>query len=159
MSPHTRRPCGFSLLEVMIVIAILGMLAAVAIPQLTSHKPEGRTAAMVGSLSILRTAVDSYWTQHDAFPGPTAAEFADQLLKQTSKAGKVGEGDGFRYGPYLRSGVLPTNPITSTATVKCVDVMPKEPSGSQAWIYCTATGEVRSNAPGKGPDGVAYFDL
>jgi prepilin-type N-terminal cleavage/methylation domain-containing protein len=159
MSTQTRRTAGFSLLEVMIVIAILGMLAAIAIPQFTSHKQEGQTAAMVSSLSILRTAIDSYWTQHDTFPGPNAAKFADQLLKNTDKKGKVGTGTNFGYGPYLRNGELPVNPITGNATVKVVDVMPTEASGSQAWVYCSKTGEIRSNAPGKALDGTAYFDL
>jgi len=63
------RRSGFTLVEVMIVLAILALLAAIALPQLTSHKEEGKSSAMVSSLSVLRTAIDSYWTQHDKFPG------------------------------------------------------------------------------------------
>jgi type II secretion system protein G len=159
MNAVARRNRGFSLLEVMIVVAILGLLAAVAIPQFTSHKEEGRTAAMVSNLAILRTAIDSYWSQHDTFPGPTEDEFADHLLRKTNKAGEVGTSDDYGYGPYLRQGELPTNPFTNSNSVKVVDEMPSEPSGNQAWIYCPASGEVRSNATGKSPEGKLFFNL
>jgi prepilin-type N-terminal cleavage/methylation domain-containing protein len=153
-----QRTAGFTLVELMIVVAILGLLAAVAIPQFAGHKEEGRTAAMVSSLSVLRTAVDSYWTQHDAFPGQDgAAQFADQLLCKTSKQGDVGTGSAFTYGPYLRNGQIPTNPLTSTSTVKVVDTMPSAPSGPEGWIYSNVTGEMRCNAAGNGVDGVKYF--
>jgi len=154
-----QRSAGFTLVELMIVVAILGLLAAVAIPQFTSHKEEGRTAAMVSGLSVLRTAVDSYWSQHDAFPGQEGAEqFEQQLLKKTNKEGAVGASAAFTYGPYLRNGMLPTNPLTNSSTVKVVDTMPSAPSGIEAWIYSNTTGEMRCNVAGNGVDGVKYFN-
>jgi len=146
MNARTRRTVGFTLLEIMIVVAIMGLLAAVAIPQFTSNKEEGRAAAMTSNLAVLRTAIDSYWSQHDTFPGPTAVNFSDQLLKKTNKAGVVGTTAAFGYGPYLRMGVLPTNPFTNNTTVKIVATMPTAPSGTEAWIYATSTGEIRCNA-------------
>jgi len=158
MQTRTRRPSGFTLVEMMIVVAILGLLAAVAIPQFTSHKAQGKSAAMVSSLSVLRTAIDSYWTQHDAFPGQGGAtQFGDQLLKNTNKAGTVGTGAAFGYGPYLRNGVLPTNPLSNTSTVGVVDAMPAAPTGATAWLYNKVTGELRCNVAGNDMDNVAYF--
>ncbi|MGQ0552540.1 MAG: type II secretion system protein [Planctomycetota bacterium] len=155
-----RRSAGFTLVEMMIVIAILGMLAAVAIPQFLSNKQEGKSAAMVSSLSVLRTAIDSYWSQHDTFPGQKdAKEFGEQLLQKTDKAGKVVAADKDGYGPYIRNGVLPTNPLTDTNTVKVVDTMPAKPSGTEGWIYSKKTGEIRANFDGKTADGVTYFSL
>jgi prepilin-type N-terminal cleavage/methylation domain-containing protein len=149
---------GFTLVEILIAVAILALLAAIALPQFTSDKEEGKASAMVSSLSVLRTAIDSYWTQHDKFPGQGGAlEFADQLLKSTNKAGTTGAGTGFGYGPYLRNGKLPINPLTGTSTVKVVSAMPTEPAGTEAWIYASTTGEVRCNVTGKTVDGVDYF--
>jgi prepilin-type N-terminal cleavage/methylation domain-containing protein len=160
MTRHARRQSAFTLIEIMIVVALLGLLSAIALPQFLSHKEEGKSAAMVSSLTILRTAIDSYWTQHDGFPGQAdAREFADQLLKSTNKAGEVGTGTGYGYGPYLRNGQLPVNPLTSTSTVKVVNSMPNQPSGSEAWIYAKDTGELRCNAAGSTIDGVEYFSL
>jgi type IV pilus assembly protein PilA len=151
---------GFTLVEVMIVVAILALLAAIALPQLTSHKEEGKASAMVSSLSVLRTAIDAYWTQHDTFPGQAgAAELANQLLKSTNKAGTTGTGTGFGYGPYIRNGKLPVNPLTGTNTFKVVTAMPTAPTGSEAWIYATSTGELRCNVAGKTLDGVDYFSF
>ena len=159
MYTRDRATSGFTLVELMIVIAILGLLAAVAIPQFTSQKKEGQTAAMVSSLSVLRTAIDSYWSQHDDFPGPSFVKLSGQLLKNTNKKGAVGEGAIFGYGPYLRNGKLPTNPLSKTSTVKMVAVMPVAPAGNQAWIYNYVTGEIRSNSAGKDLNGVPFFSL
>jgi prepilin-type N-terminal cleavage/methylation domain-containing protein len=160
MLPTNRRESAFTLVEIMIVVALLGLLSAIALPQFLSHKEEGKSAAMVSSLTILRTAIDSYWTQHDDFPGQkNATEFADQLLKTTDKTGKVGTGNGFGYGPYLRNGKLPVNPLTNTNTIKVVSSMPNKPSGTEAWIYAQDTGEIRCNATGSTIDGVAFFSL
>ena len=159
MQTRNKATSGFTLVELMIVIAILGLLAAVAIPQFTSQREEGKTAAMVSSLSILRTSIDSYWSQHDGFPGPSSSKFSSQLLKNTNKKGAVGTGANFGYGPYLRNGKLPVNPITGTSSFKMVEVMPTIASGNQAWIYNYVTGEIRSNSAGKDLNGVPYFSL
>lgn len=150
---------GFSLLEVTIVIAILGLLAAVAIPRFAAHRGESRTATMVANLSILRSAIDSYWAQHDSWPGPTAAAFAAGLLTRTSAPGAPATGADGSCGPYLRMGALPPNPYTESSTVRMVARMPGQPCGSEAWIFCTTTGEVRSNVDGDAPGGKALFDL
>lgn len=160
MSSRNVARAGFTLVEMMIVVAILGLLAAIALPQFTSHKQEGQTSAMVSSLSVLRTAIDSYWTQHDKFPGQAGAtEFANQLLKSTNKAGTTGTGTGFGYGPYIRNGQLPVNPLTGTSTFRVVAAMPAAPTGAEAWIYASSTGEVRCNLAGKTLDGVDYFSF
>jgi type IV pilus assembly protein PilA len=159
MQTRHKATSGITLVELLIVIAVLGLLAAVAIPQFTSPKEQGKTAAMVSSLSILRTAIDSYWSQHDGFPGTSTSKFANQLLEKSNKAGSTGSGATFGYGPYLRNGQLPTNPLTNTNTMKMVETMPTAPSGNQAWIYNYVTGEVRSNSAGKDLNGVPYFSL
>ena len=159
MTATTRRASCFTVIECMIVIAILGLLAAVAIPQFTATDDEDRAKAMVCNLATLRTAIDHYWTQHDDFPGPSAAAFADQLLNFSDKQGAVGEGEAFEFGPYLPGDVIPVNPLNEANDVVIVDAMPSSPDGRSAWIYCNLTGEIRSNATGKTVDGVEYFDL
>jgi prepilin-type N-terminal cleavage/methylation domain-containing protein len=158
MSHRSSSRAGFTLVEIMIVVAILALLAAIALPQFTSHKEEGKASAMVSSLSVFRTAVDSYWTQHDKFPGQGgAAELVNQLTKSTNKAGTVGTGTGFGYGPYIRNGKMPTNALTNSNSVRVVTTMPATPTGTEAWIYASATGEVRCNVTGKTIEGVDYF--
>jgi prepilin-type N-terminal cleavage/methylation domain-containing protein len=158
MPSRSTARAGFTLVEIMIVVAILALLTAIALPQFTSHKEESKASAMLSSLSVLRTAIDSYWTQHDKFPGQGGAtELSNQLLKTTNKAGTVGTGTGFGYGPYIRNNKMPVNPLTNTSTVRVVTNMPNGPTGNEAWIYASSTGEVRCNVTGKTIEGVDYF--
>ena len=150
---------GFTAIEVTIVIAILGLLAAVAIPQLAAHRRQDQTATLVSRLGVLRTAIDRYWAQHDDFPGPGTADFRRQLVSQTCRAGSCGTGVAFALGPYVQDGDLPDNPVTGTNTLTITDAMPEAASGSSAWIYCRLTGEVRANSTGRTEDGVRFFDL
>jgi len=166
MDARVRTSQGFSLLDGMIVVSIVGLLAAVAIPQLTSPRDDGRTAELVSSLETLREAIDAYASQHDGFPGPSATQVADQLLKRTDKAGRARATDDQAFGPYLSAfgpylseGSLPTNPYTGTNSLKVVSRMPTEPSGPHAWLYCPSTGEIRGNAIGMSPDGQPLFNL
>ena len=151
---------GFSLVELMIVVAILGLLAAVAIPQLTDPEDETREAALVAAVSALRTAVDSYWSQHDGLPGQGGADqFASQLCRPTDRDGVPGVSETHTLGPYLDDGRVPVNPVTGTNTVFVVDSMPVGPSGAAAWLYDRRSGEVRANVRGTAPSGTRYFDL
>lgn len=159
MHSSMRRPRGFTLVEVMIVIAILGLLAAVAIPQFTTDKQDGKAASMASNLSLLRSAIDTYWTEHDDFPGPTLSEFKSQLMGTTNKAGESGAGESFDCGPYLHGDAIPPNPLNGLATITIVDAMPQAADGTSAWIYCNLTGEIRCNATGQTLDGVAFYDL
>jgi hypothetical protein len=43
--------------------------------------------------------------------------------------------------------------------IRVVDVMPSEPLGPEAWIYCHRTGEIRANSGGIDQSGTRFFDL
>jgi type IV pilus assembly protein PilA len=76
---HTRRG-GFTLIELMIVVAIIGILAAIAIPnflrfQLKAKSSEGKT-----NLAAIRTAEESYFAEYGVYisanPSPPTANMA-----------------------------------------------------------------------------------
>ena len=159
MQASTRRARGFSAIEVTIVIAILGLLAAVAIPQLATRNRQDRTATLVSRLGVVRTAINRYWAQHDDFPGPGTDDFRRQLVGQTCRSGACGTGVAFALGPYVQNSDLPENPITATNGLIITEAMPETPSGTSAWIYCRLTGEFRANTLGRTEEGVRYFDL
>ncbi len=68
------RKKGFTLVEIMIVVAIIALLAAIAIPNLLSAKRTANTAAAKANVRALSTAAEIYATGHNgAYPANTAA--------------------------------------------------------------------------------------
>jgi type II secretory pathway pseudopilin PulG len=160
MTQTDARQSGFGKIEMLVGSALLVLLAAMALPQFLGREGENRQAAMLVGLSALQTAIDSYWTQHDGFPGVEGPEqFTKQLLNPTDRSGRIGTGDEYLYGPYLRDGAIPINPLTGTNSVRVVETMPNSPKGSEAWIYASSTGDIRCNVVGRTPDGVEFFSF
>lgn len=63
-----RKRCGFSLIELMVVVAIIGALAAMAIPRLTGATEAAKEARIRADLSTIGTAVELYYTKHSQYP-------------------------------------------------------------------------------------------
>ena len=108
---------GFTLVEILIVVIILGILAAIVIPQFTEASNDARESALASDLQTIRSQVELYKIQHlDRLPGDdnadgviVEAEFVTDLTGQTAQSG----GAGTDFGPYLQS--FPTNPFVSGA--------------------------------------------
>ena len=63
---------GFTLIELMIVIAIIGILAAIAIPQFNAYRARSYNAAANSDLRNLITAQEGYFIDHDEYADTTA---------------------------------------------------------------------------------------
>jgi type IV pilus assembly protein PilA len=63
---HNRGQKGFTLIELMLVIAIIGILAAIAIPQFNAYKAKSYNAASKSDLKNAYTAAQAYFTDHPA---------------------------------------------------------------------------------------------
>lgn len=66
------RRSGFTLIELMIAVAIIGILAAVAYPAYTSYVRRGKIAAALGELSAVRVRLEQYYQDNRNY-GSTAS--------------------------------------------------------------------------------------
>lgn len=67
---HTSLKHGFTLIEVLVVITIIGILVAFLLPNLTGARGRARDAAKKGELHTMRTAMNLYQNQFGSYPPP-----------------------------------------------------------------------------------------
>jgi len=108
---------GFTLVEILIVVVILGILAAIVIPQFTSASTEAKESALVSDLQSVRSQIELYKIHHnDNLPGQdSSGDFVTAMTSVTDQDGNVGTGLTFRFGPYMRE--IPVNPFNDLKTV------------------------------------------
>ena len=63
-----RNQKGFKLIELMIVIAIIGILAAIAIPQFASYRAKSFNTASVSDARNCRTDLEAYYAEWQEYP-------------------------------------------------------------------------------------------
>ena len=137
-----RRPrgsaAGFTLVEILIVVVILGILAAIVVPQFTSAAAESRENSIKMDVHRIRVQLEIYKAHHSD-QLPSLANFEAQMTMSSDAQGDTAElgTDGYPFGPYIRE--VPRNPNTSTNTVGDGEI------GTSAWYYNEVTGEFRAN--------------
>ncbi len=135
-----RKNSAFTLVEILIVVIILGILAAIVIPQFTQASSDARANALASDLQTVRSQLELYKVQHlDTYPA--AGSFISLLTSRTNSAGTVGtDANLFPYGPYL--GKFPTNPFVSGANAALVETgTGSAGAGNYGWYFNTSTGK------------------
>ncbi len=167
---------AFSLVELMIVVAIIGILAALVIPKISNYAQQAKEAAARENLQVLRGAIELYASQHGGIPPgypnndasgtpPNQLAFALHMVKSTNAAGAFSHEPtpGFPFGPYMRK--LPANPFNGSSGVKVYENSQSLPASApiagpdliHGWMYHPATKTIRLNVPGTDSSGNVYW--
>lgn len=105
MNKKRCRECGFTLIELMVVIVILGILAGLIVPRIMGRPDEARQAKARIQIESLETALKLYKLDNGNYPT------TEQGLQALVEAPAVGsQAKKWRQGGYLEKGKVPKDP-------------------------------------------------
>ena len=142
---------AFTLVEILIVVIILGILAAVVIPQFTQASNDARESALATDLQTIRAQVELYKVQHldqsphlDEDGAADTANFVSRMTGRTDNTGAINAAGAF--GPYLQK--FPSNPFVADAVADTVTLGVADPApgdGASGWYFNTTLLKMSAN--------------
>ena len=162
---------GFTLVEILVVTIVLGLLAAIVLPEFSNASQMARAAMLRDNLRLMRSQTMVFKAQHnnvspgypdgDVEQNPTAEALVAQITKPSNAEGETAELGtvGYDYGPYMRQ--VPENPINGKTSVRVLGdgaEFPTEPQDSDGWIYQPSTLLFKSDCTGEDENGTPYFE-
>ena len=160
---------GFTLIEMLVVVIILGILAMIIVPQISVSTDDARLNTLQTNLNSIRSAIEVYAAQHaNRYPGTyseadgttavvddaaSKAAFIAQLTRFTDINGQANATKTavFKYGPYLKTGTLPQNPFNENRDVVCdfdqgdITAARNPSGGAEGWQYFAPIGVFFAN--------------
>jgi len=131
-----RKSKGFTLIEILIVVIILGILAAIVIPQFSNASTSAKTSAVTSTAQSLRQQVALYKLQHNDTLPPAGAAFWTKMTTATDSTGAAyttASADG-PFGPYMQS--IPANSLNqSTVVLDSTVTYPGTAASACGWVY------------------------
>ena len=128
---------GFTLVEILIVVIILGILAAIVVPQFTEASSDAKLSNLTTNLQSVRAQLELYRLHHN---GSYPTNITDGLTKKTTSAGVVDAAGA--YGPYMQQ--FPANPFIDDAD----DAVKTDGVAGSGWNYTAATGVFLAHSAG-----------
>lgn len=148
---------GFTLVEMLLVILILSIIAAMVLPQFHDSSMDTKNSTLQHNLRIVRNALELYAAQHNG-EYPNAEDhntFIKQLMHYTNlnQQPTSVKSLGYPYGPYLKNK-FPENPLAENKDIADIVyvITANDPLGTfkidpkkGGWLYKTKTGEFIPN--------------
>jgi prepilin-type N-terminal cleavage/methylation domain-containing protein len=151
---------GFTLVELLIVVIILAILAAIVVPQFATSTDDAKDAALDSTLANMRDVIDLYFAQHGEYPaalpdGKSAANTEAALVTQLSLY-TDGDGDSqdtkdatHTFGPYVKQAQVPLEPMTNSRAIVIINAgslnMAADAGDPGGWKYDSVTGRIIVN--------------
>lgn len=124
------RTRGFTLVEILIVVVILGILAAIVIPQFTNASQEASASSLKSQLQTVRSQIELMRVKHNGFVPDFVTE---QWLPLTDPDAYD---PGWTEGPYLQSD--PINPFTGNSLIVAGTSHLFGSSATDGWVWDAA---------------------
>jgi general secretion pathway protein G len=152
---------AFTLVEILIVVVILGILAAIVLPKFSNASAEARASMLADDLRLFRSQIEIYKEQHMGIPpGPDASTFCNQMTMASNAAGQTAAPGtaGFTFGPYFSQ--MPANPINGKNTVQIIAAgsFPTAADDANGWVYQPSTLIFNADCAGSDDAGKSFFD-
>ncbi len=140
-NPAMKKKTGFTLVEILIVVVILGILAAIVVPMFSDASIQSRNSAISNDLQKVRGLIELYKFHHNdelpAFTGETSNDFIRRMTTKTDIYGDAGT----NYGPYLNK--VPKNPFSGKNSVRIDGAAAG--ANTDGWRFDTANGIFQSD--------------
>jgi general secretion pathway protein G len=153
MTASLRRRSGFTLIEILMVVVILGVLATVIIGLFNNTTSDASTGALKDDLRGIRSALQIYYAQHGSYP--TLASFEAQMTKYSDASGATASAatTTFTFGPYLLH--MPALPVGSNRGI--TTLTGTSYADGFGWQYDQTTGSFKANCADTESDGQGNF--
>lgn len=136
MAGRKRNRLGFTLVELLVVIVVLAVLAAIVLPKFMNSSVRSKESALKSDLKLMRNALTLFQADTGKFPSTL-----DDLAQTDKTKVKTADGNAVStvdwHGPYI-------------------DAVVTDPISEDPFNYDNSTGKVTSSASGNGLEGTAY---
>jgi general secretion pathway protein G len=126
---RTRRSKAFTLVEILIVVVILGILAAIVVPQFTSASQQAQAGNVATQLQTIRSQIELYRVRHNGNYPPALITGGGGVAAWTDLVG----------ADYMRA--MPVNPHTSSADV-VIGTSLADSAATAGWIFDPVLGNI-----------------